>query len=69
MNKIEAVRLALKELGEVTNENLVVFVQSRFGVKVDPKMVPVIRATLRGMVMMAVARVTVAGNITSATGS
>jgi hypothetical protein len=27
MNKIEAVQLALKELGEVTDENLVAFVQ------------------------------------------
>jgi hypothetical protein len=69
MNKIEAVRLALKELGEVTDENLVAFVQNRYGVKLDVKMVPVIRATLRGMEMMAATRVTVAGNITSATGS
>jgi hypothetical protein len=69
MNKIEAVRLALKELGEVTDANLVAFVQNRYGVKLELKMVPVIRATLRGMEMMAAARVTVAGNIMSATGS
>jgi hypothetical protein len=56
MKQIEAVRLALKELGEVTDENLVAFVQNRYGVKLDVKMAPVIRATLRGIEMMAASR-------------
>jgi hypothetical protein len=66
MKQIEAVRLALQEMGEVANENLVAFVQSRYSVKLDLKMVPVIRATLRGMEMMAVSRVAPIGTESAA---
>ena len=46
MNMIEAIRLALTEIGDVTAEELVAFVKARYGVTVGPKIVPIIKATL-----------------------
>jgi hypothetical protein len=46
MNIIEAIRLALAEVGDVTAEELVAFVKARYGVTVGPKIVPIIKATL-----------------------
>ena len=56
MDKIEAVRLALAEVGDVTAEELVAFVKVRYGVTVEPKIVPIIKATLRDKERMEVAR-------------
>ncbi len=47
MDKVEAVRLALAELGEVSDERLAAFVRERFGVAVELKYVPVARAMLK----------------------
>jgi hypothetical protein len=46
MNMIEAVRLALVEIGDVTAEELVAFVKMRYSVTVGPRLVPIIKATL-----------------------
>ena len=56
MDMIEAVRLALAEVGDVTAEELAAFVKDRYGVTVGPNFVPVIKATLRDKERMAVAR-------------
>ena len=56
MDKIEAVRLALAEVGDVTAEELVAFVKVRYGVAVQSNIVPIIKATLRDKERMAVAQ-------------
>ena len=53
MNMIEAVRLALAEVGDVTADELAAFVKARYGVTVEPRFVPVIKATLRDKERMA----------------
>ena len=53
MNMIEAVRLALAELGNVKSEELAAFVKDRYGLTVQPRFVPVIKATLRDKQRMA----------------
>jgi hypothetical protein len=47
MDKLEAVRLALAECGEVAHDELVALVESRFGVKIEPKFLPLLKAILR----------------------
>ena len=47
MDRVEAVRLALLEVGEVSSEELAALVRSRFGIRLDVKFVPVLRETLR----------------------
>ena len=56
MDKIEAVRLALAEVGDVTAEELVAFVKARYGVSIRPKIVPIIKATLRDKERMTAAQ-------------
>ena len=56
MDKIEAVRLALAELGDVTAEELVAFVKVRYSVAVQTNIVPIIKATLRDKERMEMAR-------------
>ena len=56
MDKIEAVRLALVEVGDVTAEELAAFVKDRYGVTVEPRIVPIIKATLRDKERMELAR-------------
>jgi hypothetical protein len=41
------VRLALAEVGAVPATDLAAFVQRRYGVKIDPRFLPVIRASLK----------------------
>jgi hypothetical protein len=47
MEKLEAVRLALAELGDAPAAELAAFVRARYGVEVQPGLIPVSRATLR----------------------
>jgi hypothetical protein len=56
MDKMEAVRLALAENGSMSAAELSAFVLARFGVTVEPKLVPVIKATLRDKEMLAASR-------------
>ena len=56
MNVIEAIHLALAEIGDVTAEELVAFVRDRYGVTVGPRLVPIIKATLLDKERTAVAR-------------
>jgi hypothetical protein len=53
MGPVEAVKRALEELGEATDAELAAFVRERFGVRVLPPFLPVIRATLRGKRLLA----------------
>jgi hypothetical protein len=56
MEKVEAVRVALAELGAASDEAVSAFVQDRHGVVVNPKFVPVLRAMLKEREMMAAFR-------------
>jgi hypothetical protein len=56
MEKVEAVRLALAELGEASDEVVAGFVKDRHGVVINPKFVPVLRAMLKEKEMMAAFR-------------
>jgi hypothetical protein len=47
MNQIEAVRLAMLEVGNVSSEELVEYIAKRFGVTVKPQYVPILKATLK----------------------
>ena len=56
MNMIEAIRLGLAEIGDVTAEELAAFVKGRYGVTVAPRIVPIIKATLLDKERMMAAR-------------
>jgi hypothetical protein len=58
MDKVEAVRLALAERGDLSAQELAAFVRARYGVDVDPRFVPVIKAMLRDKELLALARPT-----------
>jgi hypothetical protein len=47
MDKVEAVRRALAELGDVSAEELAAFARERCGVWVDAKFIPVFKAVLK----------------------
>jgi len=47
MTKLEMVQAALSELGGTSAENLVAFVEKKFGVTIEPKFIPLYKATLR----------------------
>jgi hypothetical protein len=53
MEKVEAVRLALAELGDRPTEQVAAFVQQRHGLKVAPGIVAVVRAMLREKQLLA----------------
>jgi hypothetical protein len=53
MDKLEAVRLALAECGDVPHEELAALVEVRFGVTIEPRFVPLLKATLRGKELLA----------------
>jgi hypothetical protein len=57
MTVLEMVRLALDELGEqATHQQVCEFVRGRLGEAIDPKYVPVYRATLKGQDLLKQAR-------------
>ena len=46
-DKEELVRQALAEVGEESSEELARFIEQHYGVRIDPRFVPVLRASLR----------------------
>lgn len=52
MNKVEMMREALKELGEATPDDLAAFVHTRYGVKVEPRFIPILKASVRDKEML-----------------
>lgn len=53
MSKVEALRRALMERGDGTSEELAGFIEQQYGVRVDPRIVPVLKATLRDKELLA----------------
>ncbi len=47
MTRIEAFRLAIQEIGDVSAEELSSFIQRKFGIRISVPYIPVFRATLR----------------------
>ena len=47
MTKVEMMQEAVKELGEAQAEALAAFIDARYGVKIDPKFVPILKASVR----------------------
>jgi hypothetical protein len=48
MDKVEAVRLALAELCDVPAAELVAFVERAYGVRIEARFLPVVKASIRG---------------------
>jgi hypothetical protein len=48
MDKLEIVRVAVRELGEANAQDLSAFIAERFNVKIEPKYIPLFTASLRG---------------------
>jgi hypothetical protein len=63
MDKVEAVRLALAERGDLPAQELAVLVRARYRVDVDPRFVPVINAMLKDKEMQALSRQTADGAV------
>jgi hypothetical protein len=47
MTKVEMMREAIRELGEAQAEALAAFIDARYGVNIDPKFVPILKASVR----------------------
>jgi len=56
MDKLEMVRLAIRELGDVPAQELAGFIASRHGVKIEPKFIPIFKASLRDKLRLDAAR-------------
>ena len=56
MDQVEIVRVALAEVGDLPADELAAFAQARFGVKLNPLIVPVLKATLRDRERLAASR-------------
>jgi hypothetical protein len=52
MTKVEMMRQAVKELGEATAADLAIFIEQMYGVKIDPKVIPILRASVRDREML-----------------
>ena len=47
MDKLGMMREALRELGDAPAERLAAYMKGRFGVEIEPRFVPLFKATLR----------------------
>lgn len=56
MDKLEMVRLALRELGDVPAQELAAYIETRYGVKIDAKFIPLYKASLRDKLRLEAAR-------------
>jgi hypothetical protein len=46
VDRLEAVGYALRELGDASAEQLCGFIEQRFGLRIEPKYLPLFKATL-----------------------
>lgn len=47
MDKLELVQIALRELGDVSAQKLSSLIEKKHGVKIEPKFIPIFKASLR----------------------
>jgi hypothetical protein len=67
MNRMEIFRQAFSELGDAPSQDLSSFIEQKYGVKIEPKFVPLFKATIRDMEKMTRQRQAVKKEQTSAT--
>ncbi len=53
MTKLEMVRQSIEQLGEVSAEDLASFIEIKHGVCIEPRFIPVVRASLRELDLLA----------------
>jgi hypothetical protein len=46
VDKLELVQTALRELGDVSAQELSAFIEKKHGVKIEPRFIPVFRASI-----------------------
>jgi len=56
MDKLELVQTALRELGNVSAQELSAFIEKKHGVRIEPKFIPVFRASISSKLRLEVAR-------------
>jgi hypothetical protein len=56
VDKLELVQIALRELGDVSAEELSSFIKKKHGVKIEPKFIPLYKASLRDKLRLETAR-------------
>lgn len=56
MNKEELVRIALQELGNASAQELSAFIERCHGVLIEPKFIPIFKASIRAQVHLEEAR-------------
>jgi hypothetical protein len=49
MGRVEMVRLALQEIGDVPSQKVSSLVERKYGVKIEPKYIPLFKATIRDL--------------------
>jgi hypothetical protein len=54
--KEEAVRLALAEIGEAPSAEFAAFIEQRYGVRIDPRFIPIYKASVRDQEQLKQAR-------------
>jgi ribosomal protein L12E/L44/L45/RPP1/RPP2 len=47
MDKLELVQTALRQLGDVSAQQLSAFIEKQHGVKIEPRFIPIFRASIR----------------------
>lgn len=56
MSKIEMVRQAMLELGEVSSQELSTFLEQRYGMRIEARIIPILKASVRGQEVLERAR-------------
>ena len=56
MDKLELVQTALRELGDVSAQELSAFIETKHGVKIEPKFTPIFKASISGKLRLEAAR-------------
>ena len=67
MDRMEIVRQALVELGDAPSQDLSSFIEQKYGVRIEPKFVPLFKATIRDMEKLTCLRQAAKSEQTSAT--
>jgi hypothetical protein len=52
MTKVDMMREAMKKLGDAPAEALAGYIESNYGVKIEPKFVPILKASVREREML-----------------
>ena len=56
MSKVEMVRQAMLELGDVSSPELATFLEQRYGMRFEARIIPILKASVRGQEVLERAR-------------